>query len=140
LRRLAESRPNEAIDVPHLAEELEDLGKEQRNAVRSWTARLIEHLLLLAYSPASEPRRGWTKEVLILRREIMGRLSPALRLDLAGSLPRLYAGVRHDLEIELARFGEADVAAALPSGCPFKLDQLLDTDWWPAPGSGKTQR
>jgi hypothetical protein len=30
LRRFAESRPNVALDLPHLAEEIRDLGKEQR--------------------------------------------------------------------------------------------------------------
>ena len=52
LRRFADTRPNLPLDLPHLAEEIADLGKEQRNSLRSWTTRVIEHLLLLEHSPA----------------------------------------------------------------------------------------
>jgi Domain of unknown function DUF29 len=52
LRRFARTRPNLPLDLPHLAEEIADLGKEQRHALRSWTVRILEHLLLLEHSPA----------------------------------------------------------------------------------------
>jgi Domain of unknown function DUF29 len=68
LRRFARSRPNLPLDLPHIAEEIADLGTERRNAVRSWTARVIEHLLLTEHSPAQEPRRGWINEIVTLRR------------------------------------------------------------------------
>ena len=58
LRKFARTRPNLPLDLPHLAEEIADLGKEQRNAMRSWTARIIEHLLLLEHSPAEQPGRN----------------------------------------------------------------------------------
>src|ERR671919_2566578 len=90
LRRFARTRPNLPLDLAHLAEEIADLGTEQRNAVCSWTARVIEHLLLLEHSPASEPRRGWINEIVTLRRDIERRLTPALRRDLKRHFPRLY--------------------------------------------------
>jgi hypothetical protein len=64
LRRFGRTRPNMALDVRHLAEEIADLGKERRDSLRSWTARIIEHLLLLQHSPAREPRRGWIDQVV----------------------------------------------------------------------------
>jgi hypothetical protein len=51
LRRFART-----LDLEHLAEEIADLGKEQRNALRCWTIRIIEHLLLPEHSPAA---RNW---------------------------------------------------------------------------------
>lgn len=45
LRRFARTRPNLPLDLTRIAEEIADLGEEQRNAVRSWTIRIIEHLL-----------------------------------------------------------------------------------------------
>ena len=63
LQRFARSRPNVELDLAHIAEEIADLGKEQRNALRGWTARIIEHLLLLEHSPATESRRGRAREV-----------------------------------------------------------------------------
>ena len=65
LRRFARIRPNLPLDLPHIAEEIADLGTERRNAVRSWTARVIEHLLLSEHSPAQEPPRGRIKEIVI---------------------------------------------------------------------------
>jgi hypothetical protein len=58
LRRLAETRPNDEIDFRHLVEEVRDLGKSERDAVRSQLARILEHLLKLEYFPAQEPREG----------------------------------------------------------------------------------
>ena len=61
LRRFARSRPNLPLDLAHIAEEIAELGTEQRKRLRSWTRRIIEHLLLLEHSPARDPRRGWIK-------------------------------------------------------------------------------
>ena len=74
LRRFARTRPNIALDVEHIAEEIAELGTERRDALRSWTARIIEHLLLLEHSPAQEPRRGWIDEIVNFRSEIERRL------------------------------------------------------------------
>jgi hypothetical protein len=131
LRRFACTRPNVPLDLAHLAEEISDLGWERRNAVRSWTARMIEHLLLLEHSPAMEPRRGWINEIVTLRRDIERRLTPALRRDLKRQFLRLYDEARTDLQKKLLPYGDADAAARLPKRCPYILDQVLG-DFWPA--------
>ncbi len=59
LRRLAETRPNTAIDFEHLIEEIEGLAGGSLNAVLSQLERLLVHLLKLEYSPAAYPRRLW---------------------------------------------------------------------------------
>jgi hypothetical protein len=130
LRRFADGRSNLPLDLPHLAEEIADLGKEQRNALRSWATRIIEHLLLLQHSPAEEPRRHWTRAVILFRREIETRLTPTLRADLRRRLPQLHADARRGLVIELSRHDEAAVAERLPETCPFTLEQVLK-NWWP---------
>ena len=130
LRRLAATRPNVPLDLPRLAEEIADLGKDRRDALRSWTTRIIEHLLLLEHSPAVEPRRHWTREIITFRNDIEDRLTGRLRADLRRQLPRLYAKARRGLATELERFGEGHVAARLPAACPYTLEQVLG-DWWP---------
>jgi hypothetical protein len=129
LRRFARTRPNLPLDLAHIAEEIADLGTEQRNAVRSWTARVIEHLLLLEHSAASEPRRGWINEIVTLRRDIERRLTPVLRRDLKRHLQRRYEEARTDLARKLERYGEGDVADGLPTTCPYTLDQVLGNHW-----------
>ena len=130
LRRFARTRPNVLLDLKHLAEEIADLGKEQRNALRSWTVRIIEHLLLLQYSPADAPRRGWIDEIVGFRDEIEARLSPTLRRDLTRQLPHLYERARRRLVRKLELYGEANNAPLLPERSPYSLEQVLG-DWWP---------
>jgi len=131
LRRLAETRPNEPVDWAHVIEEVLDLGKEQRNALRSWAARTIEHLLLLEHSSAKEPRRAWMKEVRSFRGEIARRLSPTLKRDLAARLPALYKDARAEAAFDLESYGELEAAERLPPTCPYILAQVLDPAWWP---------
>ena len=124
LRRFARTRPNLPLDLPHLAEEIADLGKERRNALRSWTILIIEHLLLLDHSPAEEPRRGWLREVMTFRDEIEDRLTPTLRRDLERQLPRLYAKARRRAVLDIEPY-EGDLASRLPADCPYSLEQIL---------------
>lgn len=131
LRRFARSRPNLPLDLEHIAEEIADLGTNRRDALRSLTRRIIEHLLLLEHSRAREPRRGWSEEVVNFRSEIDDRLSATLRRDLRRQLPRLYDRARHDVRKKLDLYGDANRATRLPDRCPYTLDQVL-RDFWPS--------
>jgi hypothetical protein len=130
LRRFARSRPNLPLDLAHIAEEIADLGTSRRDALRSWTRRIIEHLLLLEHVRATEPRRSWIGEVLDFRSEIEDRLSATLRRDLRRQLPRLYERARRHARKKLELYGEADAPSRLPERCPYTLDQALG-DFWP---------
>jgi hypothetical protein len=130
LRRFARTRPNLPLDLKHLAEEVADLGKEQRNALRSWTVRIIEHLLLLEHSPAEAPRRGWIDEIVEFRDEIEARLTPTLRRDLTRQLPSLYERAHRRVARKLELYGEAGDLPPLPERSPYSLGQVLG-DWWP---------
>ena len=128
LRRFAETRPNLSLDLPHLAEEIRDLGKEQRNAVRSLVRQVLIHFLLLERSPATGPRNGWMEEILAARAEIEDRLTDTLERDLKRRLPRLYEQARARALLKLDRHDES---AELPENCPFSLPQVLDHGWYP---------
>jgi hypothetical protein len=134
LRQFARSRPNVSLDLRHIAEEIADLGMSQRDSLRSWTRHIIEHLLLLEHSPAQDPRRGWTAEIVNLRSEIEDRLTATLRRDLKRRLPLLYGRARNDLRQKLEPYGEGHIAERFPERCPYTLDQVLG-DFWPAPSA-----
>jgi hypothetical protein len=138
LRRLAETRPNLDLDLPHLIEEVEDLGTSQRDAVRSQLRRIIEHCLKLECSRAPDPRAGWYGSILDARTELEDKLSPSLRRDLEEQLPRLWTQARRKADDGLRRFGEPDAADLLPPACPYALDDLLADDWYPANRRGLT--
>jgi hypothetical protein len=131
LRRLADSRWNGPLDLEHLAEEVEDLGNTQRNAVLSQVERIIEHLLKLEHSREVEPRRGWIVSIDDARRELEKHLTPKLRRELEAALPELYRRERKRTARKLALYGEPEAAEALPLDCPYTVEQIVDEDWLP---------
>jgi len=121
------------FDREHVAEEIEDLGKNYRDAVRSQVRRILEHFLKLAYSPAGDPRYGWMGSIVEARAELDDKLSATLRQDIESSLPRLYRNARTQAELRLREFKEDDAAASLPVECPYSVNQILTDDWYPDP-------
>ena len=69
------------FDRENVVEEIETLGRSERDAVRSQVRRIIEHLLKLAYSPAEPPRFDWMATVLGARQTLSDKITPTLRLD-----------------------------------------------------------
>lgn len=131
LRRLAATRPNVALDLDHLIEEVADLGKSERFAVRSQLRRIMEHCLKLAWSPAREPRPGWHETIIDARTTLEDKLSPTLRRDLRRNLEPLYAQARRNAEGALRAHDEHDAADQLPVDCPYRFADLLRHDWYP---------
>jgi hypothetical protein len=130
LRRFAKTRPNVALDLAHIAEEIQNLGMSERSAVFSLVRLIIQHFLLVAYSPAPEQRRHWLDEVDELRSQIEDKLTPTIRRDIEAELGVVYSRARRNVARKMRRYGEEAAAAALPEACPFTLEQILH-DWEP---------
>ena len=83
LRRLAAGeRVNDAdLDWPNIAEEIETVGRSERAALSSHISNVLEHLIKLQISPATDPRAGWRETILRGRSEAeeLLRDSPSLR-------------------------------------------------------------
>jgi hypothetical protein len=116
------------LDIEHIAEEVEDLGRAVRKGISSQLERLLLHLLKWRYDPATDPRRLWRLTIRHARQAIADDLAenrtlhsyPAQRLGLAYRRARLDAA--DDTGLPLATF---------PDGCPWTIDQVLDEDFWP---------
>jgi hypothetical protein len=121
------------FDREHVAEEIEDLGKSERDAVESQITRVIEHFLKLAHSPAERPRYGWMGSIADARRILRKKLTPTLRSNAEQKAGELYQDAREAAELALHDHGEHEAAAALPPSCPYTLDQVLDRNWYPEP-------
>ena len=119
------------FDRGNVVEEIESLGKEQRDAVRSQVRRILEHFLKLAYSPAVQPRYGWMRSVNEARTQLGDKLSPTLRRGLKGRLPVLYEEARENAELALREYGEDAAATRLPAVCPYTLAQIIQRGWYP---------
>ena len=121
------------FDREHLAEEIEDLGKSERDAVRSQVERILLHFLKLAYSPARDPRFDWMDSIAEARSALANKLSPTLRRDSEGALSKLYASARRRAILQLSGHREYMAAQSLPTECPFTIDQIIADDWYPEP-------
>ena len=126
------------FDREHVAEEIEALGRSERDAVRSQIRRIIEHLLKLAYSRAEPPRFDWMETILDARQTLSDKISPTLRLDAEQSLEKLYADGRKRAAAGLRRHGEPNADGALPQTCPYSLDDICREDWYPDRPGGKS--
>ena len=125
------------FDREHVAEEIEALGRSERDAVRSQIRRIIEHLLKLAHSPAEQPRFDWIETILDARQTLSDKISPSLRRDAEQVLDKLYADAQKRAAPALRRHGEPDAADTLPQSCPYLLDDICREDLYPDRPGGK---
>jgi hypothetical protein len=116
-----------ALDLEHLAEEIESLGNEQRHAVRSHLRVVLWHLLKWAYQPG---HRGpsWLTSIANARAEIADRLEdhPSLRPIVPTLLTSAYPRAR--------RLAAAETGLPLvtfPESSPWSPEQVLDDDFLP---------
>jgi hypothetical protein len=130
LRRFARTRPNLPLDLEHIAEEIQDLGKSERDTVYSLAQRIIEHFLLIEHSSAMDQQLHWADEIDAFRDQMKRKLSPTIRRHLKRDLGEVYADGRRIVGRKMGRYGEQEAVATLPAQCPYTLEQVLG-DWLP---------
>jgi hypothetical protein len=115
------------VDVKNLIEELEDLGRQQRQELRNRLSILIGHLLKWEYQ-SNMRSRSWLSTIKIQRRDTIRLLkdNPSLKSYLAECILESYDNGR-DLAI-----GETNLPAkTFPNICPYDLIQILDEQFFP---------
>jgi hypothetical protein len=125
--QLLRERRWDEVDVVHLIEELEDLGKSERRAIVSQLVRLLLHLLKWKYQPQRRSD-SWLDSITDARTQIQLAIqdSPSLKNYPAEQLETAYQRGR----IQAAQQTGLDVSL-FPVDCPFKLDLVLGDDWLP---------
>jgi len=125
--QLLRDRQLDRIDIEHLAEELEDMGKSEKRAIESNLEILFMHLLKYKYQ-AEKQTNNWRYTIYEHRDRIQKafRDSPSLR--------------RYFEQVFDSCYTEARTMAALETGmnmdefpelCPFSITETLDLDHWP---------
>lgn len=121
----------EDIDWANVAEEIEDLAKSEKRALKNQLARLFEHLLKLAHAPVSlrhKNSRAWEITVRSARREI-GELfdeSPSLRGKILEILDSAYQSGR-DAALRATRLPDS----AIPETPPWTFEEALNGSFFP---------
>ncbi len=124
LRRLAAGeRVNEAVDWPHVIEEIHDVGLSELRACKSLLRQCLSHLLKLHAWPNSQSTAGWTEEAYNFAADARDAFSPSMRQRIA--LSALYAEAVRRVERAVDASG---VPQPMPNDCPFNLDDLLAGD------------
>jgi DNA polymerase III psi subunit len=124
--------PND-LDLEHVAEEIEEVGNEQRFQAESNLIQALVHLLKIAALPEDQAVRHWRKETRAFLRNAARRYRPSMRqlIDMAA----LWASARRDAAQDLADEGHA--LPPLPQACPLALEQLLDAEADPLALAGR---
>ena len=115
------------LDLEHLIEELEDLGKEKKNAVASFLEQVIRHLLLLQYwtKEAEYNAVHWQEEIYNFRTQLKRKMTANLRNYLEEELNSIYQDALGFVKIKTVN------TVIFPSQCPYSLEKLLDRSWLP---------
>jgi hypothetical protein len=121
------------VDIEHVAEELEAMGKSEKRELTSRLTVLLAHLLKWKFQPALRSR-SWKNTILTQRIDITELLedSPSLHYEL---------GERIVIAYEKARLSAEDETGIdknnFPDNCPFTFEQLLKKDFLPEDENNK---
>ena len=113
------------LDIVNLVEEVESLGKQQRQELRNRLGVLIGHLLKWNYQP-EERSKSWRVTIREQRREILRHLkeNPSLKPYLPEAIADAYeSGL--DLVVRETPLDYPD----LPENCTYTQEQLFDPDF-----------
>src|SRR5262245_33342319 len=115
------------IDITHLAEELEDMGKRERRALESYIRNVMLHLLKWRAQPENRGA-SWRQSIRNGRIEIhkLLRDSPSLGAQVPQMIEDEYPAARADASDETGLTEET-----FPTQCPFTAEQVLDAGFWP---------
>ena len=126
-----------ALDIEHLIEELIDLGKSEKNTLRSNLTMLLAHLLKfkVQHDVPDMMKASWYSSVLEHRQRVLNNLAdtPSLKSYLVDALEKSYPDGRKLAikEGKLAKFGvRVPEESMYPMICPFSVEQILDEDFY----------
>ena len=118
------------LDIEHLAEEIEDVGKSEQRELGSRMAVLLAHLLKWQFQQ-DRKSSSWEITIRTQRRAIQLHLKqvPSLKTKL------------NDAEWWEIVWGDAIAQASRETGlggflenCPWSHRQIMDVDFWPQAG------
>lgn len=125
--KLIKNHQFEQLDIENLIEELEDLGKEKKNAVVSLLEQIIRDLLLLQYwtREVEYNKVHWEEEIYNFRVQLRRKITTNLRNYLDSEFESIYQDALGFVKIKTQN------SVNFPPECPYTLGQLLDIDWFP---------
>lgn len=126
--RLIRAGRLDQLDLEHIADEIEDVGKSEKRELASRMAVLLAHLLKWQAQPTRRSA-SWERTVREQRKQVLRKLKETPSLGPLLSDPDWSEGVWGDA-VTLT-IGETGLDA-LPEACPWTLSDVLADGWLPA--------
>lgn len=118
------------LDLRNIKEEIETMGRRERNALGYRIEILLVHLLKWRHQFVGKGRHpnSWRNKIQEQRRCIdrLLRANPSLRLELLEIITYEYEGSCAAVTLEPGM-----TLSTLPVDCPWTVDEILDEDWLP---------
>jgi len=116
-----------SLDLNHLIEEIEDMGKGLQRELTSRFEILLAHLLKWQYQ-ATFKGTSWELTIDEQRDKIAELIedNPSLKPKLESTIARAY---KHAKRIAMKETGIHQ--SKFPPHCPWSFDQVMDADFWP---------
>ena len=126
--RLIRAGRFELLDLEHIAEEIEDVGKSEQRELANRMAVLLVHLLKWQYQA---DRRGssWLRTIKEQRKRVL------LRLEETPSLSGKLNDLRWWSDVWADAVSQAISATGVdtfPDECPWAVAEVIAADWLPA--------
>lgn len=124
---LLQNKQFDQIDLEHIIEEIESMGKAERNQLRNRLTVLLMHLLKWQYEP-SRRCTSWVQTIREQRRAIprLIKENPSLKSSLADLLLDAYSNAVEDAA------DETNLPISLfPTDCPWSYTQFMDKEFFP---------
>ncbi|MGH8611729.1 MAG: DUF29 domain-containing protein [Gammaproteobacteria bacterium] len=115
------------IDIAHLVEEIEDMGRSQRRAVKSALLVVLIHLLKYRFQPTHRTQ-SWRATLREHRRRLRDEFADSPSLEPYAE--RVFAECYQDA-CEDAADETGLPLATFPPVCPFTLEHVLDRNFLP---------
>ncbi|MGL5032995.1 MAG: DUF29 domain-containing protein, partial [Microcystaceae cyanobacterium] len=115
------------LDLENLIEEIQSMGRSDKREIKTRLIVLIMHLLKCKYQ-SKKQTTSWIATINEQRRQIKVVLedSPSLKPYIQNEIEDCYQDARKDAEKETKLS-----IKIFPLECPFTLNQILNSDYFP---------
>lgn len=115
------------LDVEHLIEEIESMGRREKRTLESRLIVLLHHLLKWQYQPARRGR-SWQSTIKVQRRRLAEVVddNPSLKPKIPELLASAYIAA-----ISSASAETGIDETVFPQDCPWSFAQIMETSFYP---------
>ena len=116
------------LDLEHIADEIEDVGKSEQREFESRMAVLIMHLIKWHYQP-SHRSKSWERTIKLQRTMLNRRLAktPSLKAELKN--PDFWSDAWADAVLSAEK--ETNLLDLFSDTCPWDFEQIINPEFWP---------